>query len=104
VFVDFNVDETRKGIQMRKRGWTDEMQIAAIKIQTQYRAYRARIYFNNIMKATKIMKNAEDKHLNEPTNRVAQYNYALYQLAIINNPEQTRHLWTGLFNKMVEVY
>ena len=88
---------------MRNGGWTDEMNESATRIQAQYRARQSRVYFNNIVKANRIMKSTEERYLNEPNNRVVRYNYALYQLAILRNNELSGLMWNQLYDKMVKV-
>ncbi len=101
-WVQHDQENKRKREQIASRGYTDEMEQAAIKLQACYRARLGRVYFNNIKKGLNLMKNAEAGHLEDPQDAVKASNYALYCLAITRDDNTAKRLINHLYNKMTE--
>lgn len=83
-------------------GYTQQMKLAAVKLQRLWRARLARVSFQMILKAVKIMQTCEQEYLEEPTSLVKMGNYVLYLHTITHDYERARPLYGRLMRMMAQ--
>lgn len=83
-------------------GYTQQMKLAAVRLQRLWRARLARISFQLILKAVRLMQTCEQEYLEEPTNLVKMGNYVLYLHTITHDYERARPLYGRLMRMMAQ--
>lgn len=83
-------------------GYTQQMKLAAVRLQRLWRARLARTAFQMILKAVKLMQTCEQEYLEEPTSLVKMGNYVLYLHTITHDYERARPLYGRLMRMMAQ--
>ncbi|KAF1774650.1 Ankyrin repeat-containing domain [Phytophthora cactorum] len=69
-------------LQLVRWGYTEKMQQAAQSLQRLWRARVARISFQMVIRAVRLMRTCEQEYLEDPTHLVKMGNYVLYLLSL----------------------
>lgn len=88
--------------QLFRWGYTQPMRLAAIRLQRLWRARTARISFQAILRAVRLMQTCEQEYLEDPTNLVKMGNYVLYLHTIKHDYERARPLYGRLMRTMAQ--
>ncbi|GMF22262.1 unnamed protein product [Phytophthora fragariaefolia] len=97
---DHDAFESRR--QLVHWGYTEKMQQAAQTLQRIWRARVARISFQMIIRAVRLMKTCEREYLEDPTNLVRMGNYVLYLHTITHDYDRARPLYGRLMRVMAQ--
>ncbi|KAE9024854.1 hypothetical protein PR003_g13298 [Phytophthora rubi] len=92
--------ETR--CQLIRWGYTEKMQHAAQTLQTIWRARVARISFQMVLRAVRLMNTCEREYLEDPTHLVKMGNYVLYLHTIVHDYDRARPLYGRLMRVMAQ--
>ncbi|OWZ15205.1 hypothetical protein PHMEG_00011195 [Phytophthora megakarya] len=88
--------------QLIRWGYSDKMQQAAKTLQSVWRARIARISFQMIIRAVKVMRTCEQEYLEDPTNLIKMGNYVLYLHTITHDYDRARPLYGRLMRVMAQ--
>ncbi|GMF18493.1 unnamed protein product [Phytophthora lilii] len=97
---DHEAFETRR--QLVRWGYTEKMQQAAQMLQILWRARVARIAFQMVLRAVRLMRTCEQEYLEDPTNLVKMGNYVLYLHTIVHDYDRARPLYGRLMRVMAQ--
>ncbi|KAG6614439.1 Ankyrin repeat [Phytophthora cinnamomi] len=97
---DHEAFETR--CQLVRWGYTEKMQQAAQTLQAIWRAHVARVSFQMVLRAVRLMKTCEREYLEDPTHLVKMGNYVLYLHTIVHDYDRARPLYGRLLRVMAQ--
>ncbi|KAF1790888.1 Ankyrin repeat-containing domain [Phytophthora cactorum] len=89
-------------LQLVRWGYTEKMQQAAQSLQRLWRARVARISFQMVIRAVRLMRTCEQEYLEDPTHLVKMGNYVLYLHTITHDYERARPLYGRLLRVMAQ--
>ncbi|ETL35685.1 hypothetical protein L916_12209 [Phytophthora nicotianae] len=88
--------------QLVRWGYTERMQQAAQSLQRLWRTRIARISFQMVMRAVRLMRTCEQEYLEDPTHLAKMANYVLYLHTITHDYERARPLYGRLLRVMAQ--
>ncbi|KAL4093780.1 hypothetical protein PRIC1_011210 [Phytophthora ramorum] len=101
-WIEHDHDGFKNRQQLMRWGYTEQMQQAAQTLQTLWRARVARVSFQMVLRAVRLMKTCEREYLEDPTHMAKMGNYVLYLHTIAHDYDRARPLYGRLVRVMAQ--
>ncbi|KAF4039340.1 IQ calmodulin binding motif-containing protein [Phytophthora infestans] len=101
-WVEHDREAFENRLQLVRWGYTETMQHAAQTLQRLWRARIARISFQLVLRAVRLMRTCEQEYLEDPTHLAKMGNYVLYLHTITHDYERARPLYGRLLRVMAQ--